>query len=141
MNTPYLDCVYKYIYTDLLLILIIPAQFLLREPYFDLTPIKVIHTKTYYSNIQILLFIIKRKVYQTYCTYFFQRLTSGQYPSEIKFTVMYLLTITSNSLFMQSSFRLQFILYPIFIDQLKLTFSLLFVQNNVARLQPTVFRP
>ena len=33
-----------------LLIFIKPVQFLLHEPYFDLTPIRVIHTKDYISK-------------------------------------------------------------------------------------------
>ena len=34
------------------LIFISPVQFLLHEPYFDLTPVKVIHTKSVYLNFQ-----------------------------------------------------------------------------------------
>ena len=67
--------------------------------------------------------------------------TSSQYPSEIKFTVTYLFTITSNSFFMQSNYRLQSILYPILGDQLNFAILHPFVEAYVARLQPTIFRP
>ena len=59
------------------LILIIPGLVPQPEPYFDLTPIKIMHTKIFCKNI---LFCSTRKEFtknQTYCTYFFQRLTSG----------------------------------------------------------------
>ena len=66
-----------------LLIYINPVQFPLHEPYFDLTPIKVMHTKIvilkyllyrYYLNNNVK---IEMNSNQTYCTYSFQRLTSG----------------------------------------------------------------
>ena len=37
---------------EVLLILIKPVQFLLHEPYFDLTPIRVTHTKITWKNKQ-----------------------------------------------------------------------------------------
>ena len=91
-----------------LLMFIKPVQFLLHEPYFDLTPIKVIHTKIYLLDFKTLLYDsflvqtncastlnnnhkekyylialggeyihMKSQINQTYCTYSFQRLTSG----------------------------------------------------------------
>ena len=86
----------------------IPVQLPLHEPYFDLTPIKIAHTKN--LDFQINTVISKKFVTsnQTYCTYLFQRLTSGQYQSDRNFTVMWCHTITSNSYFMQPNYRLQF---------------------------------
>ena len=112
------------------LISINPVQFPLHEPYFDLTPIKVTHTKTSCLSYQTKSPKLKINTSRTYCTYSFRRLTSGQYLSEIKFTVPYLYTITSNSYFTQSSYRLQFIVsvYPVLGDQLNFTISHPFVR-------------
>ena len=61
-----------------LLIFINPVQFPLHEPYFDLTPIRVTHTKIIRRNIITLFSNEGRSTNnQTYCTYSFQRLTSG----------------------------------------------------------------
>ena len=55
-----------------------PVQFPLHEPYFDLTPIRVTHTKIACQNIMDLNIHEDRLTRnQTYCTYSFQRLTSG----------------------------------------------------------------
>ena len=56
---------------------ILPVQFPLHEPYFDLTPIKVLHTKTILHIYITLIYITLHRIYQTYCIFFFQRLTSG----------------------------------------------------------------
>ena len=121
---------YYFLVTGLYLTLIKPVQFPLHEPYFDLTLIKVTHTKTACLSFWTFLSKLKMSTSQTYCTYFFQRLTSSQYLSEIRFTVPYLYTITSNSYFTQSSYRLQFIVsvYPFLGDQLNFTISHPFVR-------------
>lgn len=133
---------YIYIYMfGILLYFINPVQFPLHEPYFDLTLIRVTHTKININIYKPILHILYININQTYCTYSFQRLTSSQYLSEIKSTVTYLFTITSNSSFMQSNYRLQFLFYPTLWDQLKFAFLHPFVQAYVARLQPTILRP
>ena len=75
------------LYKFLKLKIILPVQLPLHEPYFDLTLIRITHTKnpiitskTYF----IYLLIIKE---QTYCINSFQHVTSGQYQSKVIFTV------------------------------------------------------
>lgn len=53
-----------------------PVQFPLHEPYFDLTLIKVTHTKIIYLNEEISS-LLQVDSNQTYCAYFFQHVTSG----------------------------------------------------------------
>ena len=48
-----LEDLFFFFFRGLLLIFINPVQFPLHEPYFDLTPIKVTHTKAPYINVSI----------------------------------------------------------------------------------------
>ncbi len=59
-----------------LLNIINPGQVPLPEPYFDLTPIRITHTKINYSIFRAQL-LYSTMIDQTYCINSFQRLTSG----------------------------------------------------------------
>jgi hypothetical protein len=54
-------CIYNIYIYSLLFTLISPVQFPLHEPYFDLTPIEVTHTKMNWTNEKELIILIKKE--------------------------------------------------------------------------------